>query len=112
LCAFVLPGILLAALPASAFAKDRAVATVQQIKVYPDHYTAGGRRFADLAALESWVKSTGSRSLELHSCMWTATDRLVAAIERFPNVYLDVRWITPGTLGCPSVSMEKAARAY
>jgi len=109
LWAVLLPGIQFSALPASALATERTVTAVQRVQVYPDHYAVGGRKFVDLATLEDWIKSTGTRSLELHSCMWTANERLVAAIERFQNVYLDVRWITPGMSGCPSVAPGKVA---
>jgi hypothetical protein len=108
--AFVLPALLLSVPPIAALAKEQAVATVQRVAVYPKYYAAGGKRFVDLEKLDQWVKSTGTRSLEFHSCMWTATERLAAAIERFQHVYLDVRWIAPGKSGCPAVERVKEAR--
>jgi hypothetical protein len=102
--------LLLSGLPHAASAKEPAAAVAQQVQVHPEYYRAGSRRFADLDRLDDWVKSTGTRSLEFHSCMWTATERLAAAIERFQHVYLDVRWIEPGKDGCPAVMPDKAAQ--
>lgn len=109
--ACVLPGILVAALAGSVFATERAVPAIQQLRVLPNHYEAGGNQFVELERLEAWVKSTGARSLEFHTCMWTASDRLAAAMERFQHVYLDVRWVAPGNSGCPAVAGNTAARA-
>ena len=103
----IVAALLSSALPFTASAKD--VPAAQKVQVYPTYYAAGGKRFVDLDTLDVWVKSTGTRSLQFHTCMWTATDRLVAAIERFQHVYLDVRWIEPGTSGCPDAVLEKAA---
>jgi hypothetical protein len=90
-----------------ALANEPAAATVQQVRVYPTYYAADGKRFANLDRLDDWVRSSGTRSLELHTCMWTANKQLTAAIERFQHVYLDVRWIEPGRSGCPAVARER-----
>jgi hypothetical protein len=89
-------------------ANEPTVATVQQVRVYPTYYAVGGKRFANLDRLGDWVKASRVRSLEFHTCMWTADKQLTAAIERFQHVYLDVRWIEPGRLGCPAVVLEQA----
>lgn len=107
----VVPALLLSALPILASAKEEAAAAVQKVQVHPKYYAAGGKRFVDLDRLDDWVRSTGTRSLQFHSCMWTATERLTAAIERFQHVYVDVRWIDPGKSGCPAVVPDKSARA-
>jgi len=109
--AFFLLGILLAALCGSAIAAERAAPAVQRVQVHPNHYAAGGNQFVELERLEDWVKSTGTHSLEFHTCMWTGNDRLAAAMERFQHAYLDVRWVAPGESGCPAVAVDKAARA-
>jgi hypothetical protein len=90
-----------------AWAKEPAAATVQQVRVYPTYFAVDGKRFANLDKLDDWVRSSGARSLEFHTCMWTANEQLTAAIERFQHVYLDVRWIEPGRSGCPAVARER-----
>jgi hypothetical protein len=108
--AVMVAALLFSALPFTASAKEAPAA--QKVRVYPKYYAAGGKRFVDLDTLDAWVKSTGTQALQFYTCMWTATDRLVAAIERFQHVYLDVRWIEPGTSGCPNAVPEKAARSF
>lgn len=103
---FLAVSFLLSASFVVASPKEPAAPAVQNVQVYPNYYLAGGKRFVDLDRLDDWVKATESRSLEFHTCMWTATEQLAAAIERFKHVYLDVRWIAPGTAGCPAVNLE------
>jgi hypothetical protein len=102
----LLPLVTLCLLPAFVGAAEPAA---RRVTVFPDHYAADGKRFADLETLDRWVKSTGARSLEFHSCMWTSNQRLTAAIDRFQHVYIDVRWIDPGKSGCPAAVAEQAA---
>ena len=103
---FIALSFLLSAPFLGASAKEPAGPAMQHVQVYPDYYLAGGKRFVDLDRLDDWVKANETRSLEFHTCMWTATEPLAAAIERFKHVYLDVRWIAPGAAGCPMVSLE------
>lgn len=103
--------IVLAALPGLLPAKQPANAGLQRVMVFPDHYAVDGKRFADLDKLDDWVRSSGTRSVEYTACMWTANERLTAAIERIQYVYVDVRWQVPGKAGCPAVAPDKAAAA-
>lgn len=100
----------LAAAPAMALAAGNTAATVQRVQVLPDRYVAGGKRFADVDNLDQWVRSSGARSLQFHACMWSANERLAAAIERLQYVYLDVRWTAAGKAGCPAVAGDAADR--
>jgi hypothetical protein len=103
--------LFLSLLNAAPSAKEPAANAAAQVRVFPDHYIAAGKRFAGLDDLDGWVRSGGARSLEFHARMWTANERLTAAIERFQHVYVDVRWTAPGKSGCPAVAGEKAASA-
>lgn len=81
-----------------------ATASESVVKVFADHYEAGGKRFANLDALSAWVDATAARTLVFHSCMSTPRKPLVDALERFHNVYLDVRWSKAGEPGCPAAA--------
>lgn len=105
--AVVFAGALCIAAPAMVF----AASPLPPVKVFSDHYEAAGKRFANLDQLEAWVKATGARGLVFHGCMSGPTQPLVAAMERFRNIYLDVRWSLAGEAGCPSEkSMTQAQR--
>jgi len=103
---FIAVSFLLSASFVGASAKEPAAPAIQPVQVYPNYYLAGGKRFVDLDRLDDWVKATETQALEFRTCMWTANEQLAAAIERFRDVYLDVRWITPGTAGCPTANLE------
>ena len=87
-------------------------AAAHLVRVFPDHYLAGGQRLTSVDKLDDWVRSQGARSVEFHSCMWSAGERLAAAIEKLQYVYIDVRWTPAGKSGCPAVANEKAAQAH
>jgi hypothetical protein len=103
----ILCAAFLAAVPAIGFAAGDPAAAAQRVQVFPDHYAAGGKRFASLDHLDQWVRASGARSLEFHSCMGSANEQLAAAIERLKYVYLDVRWTAAGKSGCPAAAREK-----
>jgi hypothetical protein len=92
------------------FAANAAAPGVQLVKVFPAHYEAEGKRFADLDKLEAWVKAKGARGLILNSCLSESTKPLVAAIERFQHVYIDVTWSRAGESGCPAVTTARTGQ--
>jgi hypothetical protein len=61
-----------------------------RVTVFADHYAAGDSRFADLAALETWIKNTGARTLRLVNCSDASPGRVMAAVERFHKAYVGV----------------------
>lgn len=111
LCISIVAGVLCITAPALARATSPAAPAVPLVKVFPDRFEAGGQRFADIDKLEAWVKATGARGLVFHSCMSADTKMLASALERFRNVYLDVRWSVAGEAGCPADTSMTEARS-
>jgi len=108
----LLAGALCLTVPALGLAASPSTPAVPVVKVFSDHFEAGGKRFADIDMLEAWVKATGARGLVLHSCMSADTKPLVAALDRFRNVYLDVRWSRAGEAGCPADTTMTEKRSH
>jgi hypothetical protein len=72
-----------------------------RVTVFPDHYAAEENRFADLAALETWIKRTGARTLRLENCSDASPGRVMAAVERFHKAYdgVEIRSLGEGCAG-------------
>ena len=98
--AFPLPGI---------GADKRAPLTVQ---IFPVHYTAAGRTFDDLAALERWLRSMPIRTVSLQLCGRQPLTRLLAAVERFQPAYpegIRVSALAPADADCASSAAAQHA---
>jgi hypothetical protein len=78
--------VFLLILSVPAFALDNAPPHELSVKVLPDRYVVAGRPFSDLAALETWAKASGTRTLLLNGCSGS-TKQIVAAVERFHTAY-------------------------
>jgi hypothetical protein len=75
--------------PLSGLAQDNVPPEALSVKVYSDRYVAAGKPFSDLAALEAWAKPIRIRTLWLDSCGPASTGQLLAAVQRFHQVYVE-----------------------
>ncbi|MCG6873612.1 MAG: hypothetical protein LJE97_00830 [Betaproteobacteria bacterium] len=99
-------------LPLSGIAADNAPPEALYVKVYPDHYVAAGKPFANLAAVQAWAKPILIRTVWLDFCGPVSTKKLLATVERFHSVYSDgiqVRTLSPGEAGCVSSADSKSS---
>jgi len=96
------------AFPVSVLASDAAVPPELLVKIFPDHYVAGGERFTSLEALEAWVKPSGARIVRLDACGQTSR-RLLAVVQRLNRA--NVRQVeiraSAGDPGCPDAEAER-----
>lgn len=97
--------------PAHGFAADATGARTRLVRVLPDHYLAGGKRFHDLDALEAWVTASGATALRLESCTSAANKALGAATARFRHMYLDLRVPASGQVACRDARIQQAGIA-
>jgi hypothetical protein len=95
--------------PLVAFAAEPA--DMARVTVFPDHYAVGENRFADLAALETWIKGTGARTLRLENCSDSSPGRVMAAVERFHEAYGDGVEIRSLGAGCAARFASTGASA-
>lgn len=96
----VVAGGLALMLPLAVFALDPEPGRSVSVSVFSDRYLTAKRQFTDLDALEGWVKSATPRVLRLNGCGATSATRLLAAVERFQHVYLEIRMSEAGESGC------------
>ncbi len=89
--------------PLSGLAVDNAPPEALNVKIYPDHYVAAGKSFADLASLQAWAKPILIHTVWLDFCGTVSTERLVAAVARFHAAYsegIQVRTLSLDDAGC------------
>ena len=94
---------LAAALPAAALAASEASLEELRVTVYRDQLAVGSLRFADAAALETWLMAKHARVRGLDNCESGATPQLLAAVARFypsRTDVLEVRALSTGDASC------------
>ena len=94
---------LVAALPVAALAAGEAYLEELRVTIYRDQLAVGSLRFADAAALETWLKTKHARVRALDNCESGPTPQLLAAVERFyPSRAdaLEVRTLRTGDRSC------------
>jgi hypothetical protein len=99
----VIAGGLFLLFPLSGLAVDNTPPETLNVKVYPDHYVAAGKPFADLASLEAWAKPILIHTVWLDFCGPVSTTQLLDAVARFHAAYpegIQVRTLSPGDAGC------------
>jgi hypothetical protein len=99
------------ALPLSALAVDNAPPEALYVKVYPDHYVAAGKPFANLAALEAWASTIVIRTVWLDFCGPVSTKQLLTTVERFHSAYplgIQVRTSSEAEERCVSEAESKS----
>jgi hypothetical protein len=109
---FVLAAVFGAAVAISGI--DRAAAAGTTVKVFADYYSTDDAWFADLDALEAWMKPRRLHALRLDACGAASTKRLLAVVERLHRAYtdnLEIRALSDGDSGCPQAATESALRA-
>jgi hypothetical protein len=110
----VVAGALFLLCPLSGLAADNAPPETLNVKVYPDHYVAAGKPFADLASLEAWAKPILIRTVWLDFCGAVSTAQLLDAIARFHAAYpegIQVRTLSPGDAGCVAAGRANRSAA-
>lgn len=98
-------GFALALLPLPGAAADNAPPETLYVKVFPDHYVAAGKPFADLAALEAWARPILIRSVWLDFCYPASAKEIVSAVERVRATYssdMQIRMLSAGQERCAS----------
>jgi hypothetical protein len=101
----IVAGGLALVIPFAGIAADNVPPETLNVKVFPDHYVAAGRVFADAGSLAAWAKPILIRTLWLDTCSPASTKQLLAAVERFQSVYpegIQIRALPPGEAGCSS----------
>ena len=87
------PGVLVAAvatlLAACCAGADESSGLV--VRGYPSYFTADGRRFASLDALEVWESSTGVSARRIEGCVQGSPNSMLEAAARFQRLYVDLR---------------------
>ncbi len=91
--------------PMSGLAEGNVPPEALNVKVYPDHYVAAGKSFANLASLQAWAKPILIHTVWLDFCGTVSTERLVAAVARFHTAYsegIQVRTLSLDDARCVS----------
>lgn len=91
---------LLAALTAGGHSAANADTAHSRIAVFEAHYTAAGRGFADLSALEATVRSARPAAIDIVACEPGALRAWLAAAERFNDLRVHLYAADSATVGC------------
>lgn len=92
----------------SGLAQGSGAGGTVSVTVFADRYVSAGQVFADLDALEAWVKTLRPQSVRLDVCEPASSRQLRAAGYRFRHVYLEMRLVVAAQSVC---AVDAAVRA-
>ena len=97
--------------PVAAGALENLPPETLAVKVFSDRYVAAGKPFADVAALEMWAKPILISEVRLETCSPGSGKQLLAAVERFQEVYKEAIVIKVQSPGEPATCASAAVYA-